>query len=685
MPPLKIRSLARSLLARSRAALGPKGRFARRAARHLSAFLCSQRQLVFEPPQTPALSIILVLYNRAEFTLMCLEALGRSSFQDFEIIAIDNASCDRTQQLFSRVQGVKYVRNETNLHFLRGSNQGASLASAEYLLFLNNDAFLEPAALQAAMKTICADSEIAALGARLVLPDGTLQEAGSIVWQDGTCLGYGRGDKPELPQYMFRRDVDYCSGAFLLTPRLLFKRLGGFDLDFCPAYYEETDYCLRLKSAGYRIVYDPQILARHFEFASSASSADALAMQTERRRILCTKHAATLQKHLPSSPANVLLARSRPLDKPRLLFIDERLPHYHTGAGYPRANQMLRAALELGWHVSIYPAAHVDRHENWESLYSDIPRETEALAFAPYGPGRLRKLLEERAGYYNAILISRPTTMRLVRPLLEQTPGIFAAAKLIYDAEAIFSLREEIFARLSGRPLDAGDLQRRIAAEVSLARGAARISAVCRREADKFRQHGFEHVHVVSHAVNARDDGPAFSKRDTILFVGAIHDDHGPNADSVFWFIDKVLPHLRRSGLKAQLIIAGTNHSKRLRRSRIEGVQVLSWLPDLAQVYDRARIFIAPTRFSAGIPLKVIEAAANGVPAVVSPLVAEQLGWIDGKEVEIASSPEEFAARCRRLFLDEDLWDMLRKQSLARVRSEYSRESLRNSMLRLLT
>ena len=66
------------------------------------------------------------------------------------------------------------------------------------------------------------------------------------MWNDGTCLGYGRGDDPARAVYQFRRPVDFCSGAFLLTPRALFEELGGFDVDFRPAYYEEVDYCLRL-------------------------------------------------------------------------------------------------------------------------------------------------------------------------------------------------------------------------------------------------------------------------------------------------------------------------------------------------------------------------------------------------------------------------------------------------------
>lgn len=675
--------IAKFLLSGGRSITDIKRKVTRESTARLSTFLSSTSQLVFTPPDNPELSIVIVLYNRAELTFDCLKALQTGTYKNFEVVAIDNASNDGTQELFSKTDGIRYVRNDTNLHFLRGSNQGASLAKGEYLLFLNSDAAPEPEAIQNAMHAIRADSSIGALGAKLILPGGRLQEAGSIVWQDGTCLGYGRGDKPDRAQYMFRREVDYCSGAFLLTPRALFKRLGGFDLEFAPAYYEETDYCLRLQAAGYRVVFEPAATVKHFEFASQAS-ADALAMQIERREILCRKHAAVLKEHLPPAPENILPARTSLRQNRRLLFIDERLPHFHTGAGYPRANQMIRAAIEAGWFVSVYPAIHVDREENWETVYSDIPREAEVLAFPPYGPRGLLRLLRERQGYYHSILISRPTTMRLIRPLLKKHADLFSGAKLIYDAEAIFSLRENLYAGLKGQPFSAQELQAKIRAELSLAQGISCISAVCRHEADKFREYGFSDVHVASHAVSVREHTPSFNSRDSILFVGAIHDDSGPNADSIFWFLENVLPRLRQEGLMAEFLIAGTNHSRRMRALQLSGVKVLSHVPDLSSVYDRARIFVAPTRFSAGIPLKVIEAAANGVPVVASQLVSEQLGWKDGLEIEVCRDAAEFSQRCRALFSDEARWNHIRWNSLTRVAAEYSRASLQASMSGIL-
>jgi glycosyltransferase involved in cell wall biosynthesis len=85
-------------------------------------------------------------------------------------------------------------------------------------------------------------------------------------------------------------------------------------------------------------------------------------------------------------------------------------------------------------------------------------------------------------------------------------------------------------------------------------------------------------------------------------------------------------------------------------------------------------VFIAPTRFAAGIPLKVLEAAANGVPAVVTPLLATQLAWTPGQELLTADDPQAFAEACARLFEDEALWTRIRRGALARVERDYAPE-----------
>jgi len=656
-----------------------KLKVSRRSKRELSRFLSSNSRLQFHP-ESPVVSIVVVLFNRAELTYQCLKSLLSLKFDiPFEIICVDNASNDETARLFSRVDGVRYVRTDSNCHFLAGTNQAAELATGEFLLLLNNDIELEPDALIKAVQILRARADVGAIGAKLFLPNGQLQEAGGIVWRDGTCIGYGRGDRPDRAIYNFERVVDYCSGAFLLTRTALYRELGGLDSAF-PAYYEDTDLCLRMRQRGFTIVYDPRIQVTHYEFASSQSAENAMQLQTERREFLVKKHRAELSRHLPSATENVLPARSAPHDQKRILLLDVLLPHVHTGAGFPRANAMLRALLELDYLVTVYPVGGVDPSETWESVYTDIPRNVECMVFGDYGIEGLGQFLNERKGYYSGVIISRPTTMNVLRAFLDKDEKLFGDIPVVYDAEALFVAREQRFAALSGKPFTDEEFLQKVGEELMLARGIEHIFAVSPSEAKIFRDAGFPKVHILSHCVEVRKPAATFKDRAGLLFVGAIKDDSDPNGDSVWWFIEQVLPILRRRGFADEIYIVGTNYSTRLLNLSIPGVSMIGRVEDVTPWYDRARVFFAPTRFSAGIPLKVVEAVANGIPSVVTPLLATQLQWISGTELLTAETPEEFATTLLELYQSEPLWNRLQQHAFRRVTEEYSMAAMVQSI-----
>jgi glycosyltransferase involved in cell wall biosynthesis len=154
------------------------------------------------------------------------------------------------------------------------------------------------------------------------------------------------------------------------------------------------------------------------------------------------------------------------------------------------------------------------------------------------------------------------------------------------------------------------------------------------------------------------------------MLMGA---DSGPNYDSVMWFLEKVWPGLARRFPTARFVVAGLNRSKRLTEEPLpERVVVTRRLPDLSPVYSAARVFVAPTRASSGIPLKIIEAAGYGVPVVATSLLAGQLSWKVPTEISTADNPEEFMDACSLLFRDRVRWEDQRQAALQRIQRDYS-------------
>ncbi|MBD2094888.1 glycosyltransferase [Trichocoleus sp. FACHB-591] len=650
----------------------------------LKSFLASGAKLHLPTSQTPLVTVILVLYNRAELTFQCLRSLSENFYNSFEVVIVDNASSDDTSVLLDRIQGARIIRNSENHHFLLASNQAAKVAQGKYILFLNNDAQVLPGSIASAVKTIESAEDIGAVGGKILLLDGSLQEAGSIIWQDGSCLGYGRGDSPFAPEYMFGRDVDYCSGAFLLTSRELFLQMGGFDEDYKPAYYEEADYCLRLWRSGKRVVYNPDAVILHFEFASSKSSDAALQLQAKNREIFVNNHRDRLQTHHLPDPANILLARTTANKQPRVLFIDDRVPHAFLGAGYPRAREILLSLIELGYTVTFYPLNDLIDEGDWDTVYRDIPKVVEVMT--EHGRPKLAEFLQQRAGYYEAIIISRPHNMQIFQPIFTGHPELFSSTKVIYDAEALFSLREVAYRRLNGQEVSEAEIDTLIQDEVKLAAGVSSVISVSEPESKKFAECGFPTVHTLSHTVALRPTENSFKQRSDILFVGAIHDDFSPNADSVIWFANQVFPQIQAQldgDLKFKIV--GFNSSEKVFNLANDHIQVMGRVNNLESYYNRARLFVVPTRFAAGIPLKIYEAASHGLPVVTTSLIAAQLGWQDGIELLVADDPNEFAQKCVQLYTDAELWEKLRFNILRRIEAEGSKEAFTAKLQEILT
>jgi len=637
----------------------------------LSGFL-SQPYLMLKFPkfENPVVSLVILTFNKAAITYQCLESLLAHTDVPYELILVDNGSTDETLSLLDRLENVIIIRNSDNLGFVLGCNKGAKMAKGEHLLFLNNDTVVTPNWLSHLVRTIESYPKCGAVGCKLVWPNGLLQEAGSIIWSDGSALGYGRGDNPFKSEYSYLREVDYCSGACLLVRKDLFWAVGGFDELYAPAYYEDSDLCLGIQKLGYKVVFQPAVTVFHHEFTSSTPDKARELMMDNQGKFLAKRKDLLYYKESPSLD-NVFIARDTRKEK-TVLVLDDRIPVPGQGSGYPRANELLRFLGELGYKITLFP---LDNTTPWQPHTFEFQQ----LGIEVFYGGNLdfNKFAQERLGYYDIVIVSRPHNLEKTYDTIK---ACFSNAYLIYDAEAMFSVREILKAKSQGVMLSEGRTKAMMGKEICLMKKADMVTTVSENEKQLIvKKSGLRNVMVIGHSINTQDYNSDFNARKDVLFVGGFLASNGPNDDAVLYFVKEIWPRVQKS-LSCKFYIVGINPPDSVKNLASSSVIVTGFVPDLQEYYDKCRLFVVPHRYAAGIPWKLQEAMSCGIPSVVSELMASQLNLQDGKEVLVASNPDEFADKIIELYQNEDLWRQLQMNAIKYIETECSPLKIKNTL-----
>ena len=232
--------------------------------------------------QQPEVSLIVLNFNKPGLTLACLDSLwAHTEGCRYEIVLVDNGSdADNFLQLAPAVAGSRMVRLGVNRFFGEGNNIGFEAARGRYVVFLNNDVTVHPGWLTPLIRRLADDPGIGVVGPKMVYPDGRLQEAGAEIRGDGSSHQFGKGGDPRDPAYGTERDVMYVSAAALAMRRETFEQALGFDLCYEPAYYEDSDLCMKVRQLGLRVVYCPDSCIVHHENATSRDYARQLGLDT---------------------------------------------------------------------------------------------------------------------------------------------------------------------------------------------------------------------------------------------------------------------------------------------------------------------------------------------------------------------------------------------------------------------
>ncbi|MDM8567060.1 glycosyltransferase family 2 protein [Candidatus Halobeggiatoa sp. HSG11] len=266
----------------------------------------SPQPIILPEVAKPTVSIVIPVFNKAIYTYNCLLTVKMFDPEiSKEIIIVNNASSDETIDLLKQLQGaVQVINNKENQGFVEACRQGAAIAKGEFVLFLNNDTQVLPYWLKNMVNTMNANPKIGITGSKLTYPNGQLQEAGGMIFNDASGWNYGRLQEPTNPKYNQSREVDYCSGASLMIRKALWEQIGGFDLRYAPAYYEDTDLCFATRQAGYKVFYchDSEVIHHEGITAGTDIQTGYKAYQAINRKKFQAKWWNVLSSHPPPPP-----------------------------------------------------------------------------------------------------------------------------------------------------------------------------------------------------------------------------------------------------------------------------------------------------------------------------------------------------------------------------------------------
>jgi GT2 family glycosyltransferase/glycosyltransferase involved in cell wall biosynthesis len=633
---------------------------------------------------TPRVSIVMPVYNKIAYTAACLRSLAEHAGSiAFEVIVVDDCSSDATPKRLAQIGGVRTLRNAQNLGFVGSCNAGAEIANGEFVLFLNNDTVVTAGWLEALLRCFDEEADCGLVGAKLVYPDGRLQEAGGIVFRDGSGWNYGRFDDPADPRYNFRREVDYCSGAAVLLRRDLLQQLGGFDARYAPAYYEDTDLAFAVRAAGKRVLIEPRAVVVHFEGITAGTDTAGSGMKRF-QPINREKFLEKWKKELSLQPVPVHDAAGADLAatwraRGRVLIVDACTPMPDHDSGSLRMVNLMRLLRQLGYAVSFMSENRMHDGRYTEALQA---LGIEAL-YHPYVSSPIA-WLRARGHALDAIVLSR----HYVAANYIGLARLYAPrAKLIFDTVDLHYLREQRAAELDGNAELARQAARSRTQELKLMRECDVTLVVSDVEKTLLaREVPGVRVEILSNVHEIYGCRRGFDARKDLVFVGGFQ--HPPNIDAVIWFVREVFPHVRAVLPDVVFHIIGSKAPPEITALAHDGVVVHGFVENLEPFMDGCRISVAPLRYGAGVKGKVNMAMSYGLPVVATAAAVEGMHVRAGNDVSdpdvlVADAPADFAAAIVRLYGDKALWNALSRNGLENVRRHFSFDAARDVLQQL--
>ena len=587
-------------------------------------FLYSNKIIILNVPifEKPLISIIIPVHNQFKYTYNCVSSiLNDNSILPYEIIIADDLSTDNTKIIESYIKNIIIIHNDKKYNFLLNCNRASRFASGKYIIFLNNDTKVNKEWLISLFNLIESDEKIGMVGSKLIYPNGLLQEAGGIVFNDGSCSNFGRGCNPDLPEYNYVKEVDYISGASIIVRKSLWDNIGGFDERFSPAYYEDTDLAFELRKLGYKVVYQPKSVVIHFEGISNGKNIKLGIKQFQ--EVNKYKFYKKWQQELVNQENrnNTFIARDRSYNKNRILVIDKYVPNFEKSAGERCTFIYMNLMKELGLQVTLI-GNDFQKNEPYSSILQQKGIE---VIYGNVYQNNIENWLKNNLKYFQYVYLQRPDITIIYFDIIIK----FFRGKIIYFAHDLHHIRlfREYNITHDKKKLQEGEhfeiIENKIfsRSDIIYVVGNYEFNIV----KEKYNNKAIRNIPLFFYDKTLTKIEKDFSKRKDLIFVGNFL--HSPNVDAILWFSKEIYPKIVERFPDIIWHIVGAINNELIAKINSNNIIFEGRLSDedLNSLYQKCRISIAPLRYGAGIKGKLIEAAYNQIPMITTSIGGEGL------------------------------------------------------------